>query len=67
MYIFMFMIMYLYTYMYHNWKKVGILATGCCRYRAKKRCKVAKNGVKTPKSTQNQRKNSPNFLVAVVF
>ena len=48
-----------------SWQLVAVV-------RGLKRCKVAKNDVKLPKSTQNQRKNSPYqqgyfFFVAVVF
>ena len=42
-------------------KKVGILATGCHRYWAKKRCKAAKNDA----ILANQ--PASNFLVAVVI
>ena len=56
--------MCMYVYIYHVWKKVGILATGCHRYgiMGLKRVKVAKNDLTLQKSTQNQRKNSPYQL-----
>ena len=54
---------YIYTYILNIYffiipgKKVNILSTGCRRYRDKN--EVTKNEVEMPKSTQNQRKNSP--------
>ena len=40
-------------------KKIGILVTGCRFYGAKNDAKWRKNDVKLPKSTLNQKKNSP--------
>ena len=46
-------------YSSHTWKKIGILVTGCRCYGAKNDAKWRKNDVKLPKSTLNQKKNSP--------
>ena len=53
----------IYIYLYHTWKKVGILATGCRRYGGKKHAKRQKNDVKLRKQTQNQRIISPKRQV----
>ena len=50
-------------YIYHTWKKIGILATGCRCYEAKNKTKWQKRG----KIAQINPKSKENFALSGEF